>query len=231
MKPCHLPALGAALIVWFLHAAQAQAPQASAPLYVVGHIDVLASAKKAGMNLLKQFRESCRNESGTQRCEFAQRLEQQNQFVALEIWKDRAAFEAHRAAAATSQFHDRLRPMLAGPYDERVYAPVSVLPPQPLPGGRLTYAVTHIEVLAARANEAAALLTQMADTGRKATGNVLLEVVRQVDSSNQFSVVSVWTNRRLQDAFDMTAAMRQFRDKLQPMLGAPYDKRLFKVLD
>src|SRR5262245_27539776 len=77
--------------------AQAPAPQAdpNAPVYVVAYIDIVQASKAQAMNLLKQFRTSCAREEGNQRCEAAQRMEQQNEFVVLEIWKDQKSFQTH----------------------------------------------------------------------------------------------------------------------------------------
>ena len=65
-----------------------ETPNPDAPVYVVRYIDVLPSMKKAASAALKQVREACRTDPGNLRCEIAERLEQQNQFVVLEIWKD-----------------------------------------------------------------------------------------------------------------------------------------------
>ena len=77
----------------------AQAPPApevdpNAPVYVVAYIDVMPSLKNAAISAFKQFRDGCRKEEGNLRCEVVQRLEQPNQFVTLQIWKDRKSFDA-----------------------------------------------------------------------------------------------------------------------------------------
>jgi quinol monooxygenase YgiN len=118
--------------------ARAPAPPAADPaalVYVIGYIDVVTPAKAQAMTLLKQFRTACAREDGNQRCEIVQRMEQQNEFVTLEIWKDQAAFKAH-AAGAGAQLRERLKTLLASPYDERVHTGFSVLPPRDAPGGR-----------------------------------------------------------------------------------------------
>ena len=45
------------------------------------------------------------------------------------------------------------------------------------------------------------------------------------------SVVEVWPNRKVFETRGTTPTVVQFRNQLQPMLGALYDQRLYKILD
>jgi quinol monooxygenase YgiN len=216
--------------------AGAQAPAApnvdpNAPVYVVGYIDVMPTMKNAAISALKQFRDACRRWDGNLRCEVVQRLEQPNQFVTLQIWKDKAAFDASATNPAAAAIRDKLKPMLESPYDERVHNGLSVAAPQPTPGGRPSYVVTHVDVIPPRANDAVTLLSQMAEAGRKEPGNGRLEVLQQNNRPNHFTVVEIWPNRKVFEARGMTPGVIAYRNQLQPMAGALYDQRLYKVLD
>ncbi len=216
--------------------AGAQAPAAEtvdpdAPIYVVRYIDVLPSMKKAASAALKQVREACRADPGNLRCEIAERLEQQNQFVVLEIWKDQKALDAHGTNAAATAAHDKIKPMLESPYDVRIHRGLSVAPPQSPPSGRITYAVTHVDVIPPRAADAVTLLTKMAEASRNEPGNGRLEVLQQLNRLNHFSVVEIWPNRKVFENHAASPAIIAFRNELQPMAGALYDQRLYKVPD
>jgi|EndMetStandDraft_3_1072993.scaffolds.fasta_scaffold357885_1 quinol monooxygenase YgiN len=237
MMPLKLLLTGAIVsaVVSAVSMANAQTPPATpnpnAPVYVVGYIDVAQASKSQAMTLLKQFRTSCAKEEGNQRCEVAQRMEQQNEFVVLEVWKDQKSFQGHSTGPG-AQFRDRLKPMLTSPYDERVHTALSVTPPQPAPAGRIVYTVTHIDVIPPRLSEAAPLLTPMAEASRKDPGNARFEVLQQLaPRTNHFSFVEIWLNKRQLEAHQALPRTVQFRDKLQPLLGALYDERLYKVLD
>jgi quinol monooxygenase YgiN len=214
----------------------AQAPPApatdpNAPVYVVGYIDVMPSAKNSVISAFKQFRDACRKEEGNLRCEVVQRLEQPNQFVTLQIWKDKNSFDAHASTPAATALRDKLRPLLESPYDERIHRGLSVAPPQPTPSGRPTYVVTHVDVIPPRADDAVALLGQLADATRKEPTNNRFEVLQQTNRANHFSVVELWPNRKVFEARAATPGVIQFRNQLQPMAGALYDQRLYKILD
>jgi quinol monooxygenase YgiN len=215
-------------------AAQAPAtetPNPDAPIYVVRYIDVLPSIKKAVNTALKQFRETCRADPGNLRCEIVERLEQPNQFVVLEIWKDQKAFDAHDTNATATAAHDKIKPMLESPYDVRIHRGLSVAPPQSPPSGRMTYVVTHVDVIPPRAADAVTLLTKMAETSRNDAGNGRLEILQQLNRPNHFSVVEIWPNRKIFESHAASPAIIAFRNELQPMTGALYDQRLYKVLD
>jgi quinol monooxygenase YgiN len=208
-----------------------ETPNPDAPIYVVRYIDVLPSMKKAANTALKQLREACRTDPGNLRCEIAERLEQPNQFVVLEIWKDQKALDAHTTNATASAAHDKIKPMLESPYDVRVHRGLSVVPPQSPPSGRITYAVTHVDVIPPRAADAVTLLTKMAESSRNDPANGRLEVLQQLNRPNHFSVVEIWPNRKIFENHAASPAIIAFRNELQPMTGALYDQRLYKVPD
>ncbi len=209
----------------------AETPNPDAPIYVVRYIDVLPWMKKAASSALKQLREACRTETGNLRCEVVERLEQPNQFVVLEIWKDQKAFDANGSSPATTVAYDKMKPMLESPHDVRIHRGLSVVPPQPPPSGRITYVVTHVDVIPPRAADAVTLLTKMAEASRNDAGNGRLEVLQQLNRPNHFSVVEIWPNRKIFENHAASPTIVQFRDELQPMAGALYDQRLYKVLD
>lgn len=230
MKP--LAVLVSVAWIGLTQTAQAQAPTSSpnAPVYVVTYVDALPPAKNAAIALLKQARDACRKEEGNARCEFVQRMERQNQFALLEIWQSQKAFDAHTVAAAP--WRDKLKPMLNSPLDQRLHTGLAIQPPQPPPGGRIVYVVTHIDADPSRADDAAAQLTRMAEAGRRDAGAGRLEVLQQLaPQPHHFTLVEIWTNRKVLEAHQMTSAYIQYRDVLQATLDAPYDERLFKVPD
>jgi len=232
MMPVKLLLIGAVLLAAVNGtAANAQETDANAPVYVVGYISVAQASKPQAMNLLKQFRAACAKESGNLRCETVQRMEQQNEFAVLEIWKDAKSLQAHHAGPG-AQLARRLKPMLTSPYDERAHTALAAPAPHPPPTGRVVYAVTHVDIAPAGLSEATALFKLMADASRKDAGNGRFEVLQQTAPlSNQFTFVEIWSNKRLLENHQALPRTVQFREKLQPLMGTLYDERLFKVLD
>ena len=93
------------------------------------------------------------------------------------------------------------------------------------------YAVTHVDIAGGGDLSAPIkMLREFAADARKDAGCVRFEVIQQVDRLNHFTIVSVWRTR---DAFEShTAAQytKQFRQKIQPFLGSPFDERLHSLL-
>jgi quinol monooxygenase YgiN len=209
----------------------APAPDPNAPVYVVGYIDIMPAQKNAAIAVFRQYIPACRREDGNQRCEIVQRMEQQNEFAILQVWRDQKAYQTHLAGPA-AQMRDRVKPMLASPYDQRPQTGLAVLPPAPPPPGRVVYAIAHVDVLPARADEFAGMMRQFADGARKEPGNGRFEVLRQyAPRLNHFTLIEIWSNKRTLEAHQVQPATIQFRERLQPALGGLYDERLYKVLD
>jgi quinol monooxygenase YgiN len=93
------------------------------------------------------------------------------------------------------------------------------------------YVVTHIDVLGQNgAAEAAKMLHQFAVDSRNDQGSVRFEVLRDPDRLNHFTMVEVWRTRQDFESHLAASHTRAFREKLQPLLGSPFDERLHKLL-
>ena len=93
------------------------------------------------------------------------------------------------------------------------------------------YVVTHVDVLGQNgAAEAAKMLHQFAIDSRNDQGSVRFEVLRDPDRLNHFTIVEVWRTRQDFESHLAADHTKAFREKLQPMLGSPFDERLHKLL-
>ena len=93
------------------------------------------------------------------------------------------------------------------------------------------YVVTHVDVLGPNgAAEAAKMLHQFAADSRNDQGSLRFEVLRDPDRLNHFTMVEVWRTRQDFESHLAEGHTKAFREKLQPMLGSPFDERLHKLL-
>jgi quinol monooxygenase YgiN len=92
------------------------------------------------------------------------------------------------------------------------------------------YVVTYVDVYPNFAADAVKLLTQFRDASLKDEGAVRFEVLRDVGRPNHMAIVEVWSSRQAYEAHRMQPHSRDFREKLQPMLGSPFDERLYNSL-
>ena len=93
------------------------------------------------------------------------------------------------------------------------------------------YVVTHVDVLGPNgAAEAAKILHEFAADSRKDQGSVRFEVLREPNRLNHFTIVEVWRTQQDFESHLAASHTKAFRERLQPMLGSPFDERLHKLL-
>lgn len=88
------------------------------------------------------------------------------------------------------------------------------------------FIVTHIDVMPNFADGAYAAIQKYADQSRKEAGAVSVEGLVQDGRPNHFTIVEIWLSREAFEAHSGQAHVHEFRNTLQPMLGAPFDERL-----
>ncbi len=221
-----LLALGGAMTALAASAAQAQ----DTTLYTATYVELVPTAAKQAATLLKTYRDAGRKDAGNTQLEVVQRLDRPSQFVVLGVWKDKAAFDTHVAAAHSKQLAEKLPPLFASPNDERQHNVLTVAASKAAAKGAI-FVVTHVDVPPPRKDELLPLLNQLAAEGRKEAGNLRFDIWQQGNRPNHFTVVEAWTGQKAYDAHVMAAHTKQFRAKLTPMTGALYDERLYAALN
>src|SRR5690242_12207770 len=73
----------------------------NAPVYVVTYFEAGAPAVSQTAALSRQFADASRKQPGNLNFEAFQEIGRPSRFAVLETWRDKAAFEAHQAAADT----------------------------------------------------------------------------------------------------------------------------------
>ena len=92
------------------------------------------------------------------------------------------------------------------------------------------YVVSYMEATPAAKDQAADLLRRLAKVSRKDAGSVRFEVLQRIGYPDQFAVLEVWEDLKAQEAHGAAAHTQLFREKLKPLLRAPYDERPHIVL-
>jgi len=88
--------------------------------------------------------------------------------------------------------------------------------------------VAHLDVARTALDRALGLLHTYETTSRQQTGNLDVEVLRQVSNPNHFTVVESWASRDAYNAHISSDAAREFHKQLDPLLGSPHDERLYR---
>jgi quinol monooxygenase YgiN len=92
------------------------------------------------------------------------------------------------------------------------------------------YVVSYFEATPAAKDQAADMVRRLSELSRKDPGNVRFEVLQRIGHPDQFALVEVWEDQKAQEAHGVAAHTQLFREKLKPLLRAPYDERPHIVL-
>jgi len=204
---------------------------AAEPTYVATYLDVKSASVNAGAGLTRQHVRATRAEAGNLRINAFQEIGRSNRFVVIETWTDPAAFAKHEKAAHTIEFRRKLKIIHRSPYDQRVTHGFAVDPTPAVPGPNALYVVSHVDVPGAQRHDAERVLKQLFQSSHAGPGQVRFDIYQQDDPrANHFMMFVVWSSRRAFEDYADTPQWLQFREALAPLLGAPYDERLYRLL-
>jgi quinol monooxygenase YgiN len=98
--------------------------------------------------------------------------------------------------------------------------------------GKNVYVVIHVDIAGTPAivAEATRLLREFAADSQKDPGVVRFELLIQDGRLNHFTLEEVWQTREAFEAHSAAEHTKRFREKIQPMLGSPFDERLHTLL-
>jgi quinol monooxygenase YgiN len=87
------------------------------------------------------------------------------------------------------------------------------------------FVVSHVDLIPEGLAAAKPALLQYAADSRKDPGALRIELLEQADRPNHFTIVSVWASEKAFNAHLAAPHTKEFRAKIQPALGSPFDER------
>jgi quinol monooxygenase YgiN len=108
-------------------------------------------------------------------------------------------------------------------------AAVPALAPAQAKQEKPLHVVTYIDVFPQFTAGATTILHQFGADSLK-DGATRFEVLQDTMRTNHLMIVEVWPTRQAYDKHLMADHSKSFREKLQPMLGSPFDERLSYLL-
>jgi quinol monooxygenase YgiN len=212
-------------------AAQAQAQAGPDAIYGVTSLDVAASAAGQGVAILKQYRDAARKQAGNSGVELLQEIGRPNRFIIFETWQDQSAYDANEKSAQTAGLRDQLKPIAGAPYDRRDYHVISVGPAKPAASDAV-YMQVHLDVFPPGLTPTLAAVKLVAEAARKGEGNLRYDVVQSVKQPlSHMTLFGAWQSRKDFDDYEKSAYGRRFRDTVGPLLGSPFDDRLYAAIN
>ena len=230
-KPVLRLMAGLAFLVAGAAASAARAQAGPDAIYGVTSLDVAPGAVDQGIAILKQYRDAGRQQAGNLGVDLLQEVDWPNRFVVYETWKDHSDYDANEKASRTAELRSKLAPITGAPFDRRDYHVISVGPAKAAPAGAISMQV-HLDVFPPGLAPALAAVKQVAEEARKGEGNLRYDVVQSVKiNTSHMTLFGTWQNRKAFDDYEMSAYGRRFREAVGPLLGSPFDDRLYVTIN
>jgi len=199
-------------------------------LYIATYIDIKRDFTTEGIALLVLYRDS-RSRGGGGSINVLRESSRPNRFAIIESCKDQSAFDVRERAEQTLQFRTELKAIHSSPYDQRVHIGFAVSTSTGPTTRDSLCVVTHVDVPPPRREETEVLLKRLAEESRNDEGNIRYDVFQQMPPrTNHFTIFAAWKDAEAFESHEIKPHRLGFREALWPLLGAPYDERLYKPL-
>jgi quinol monooxygenase YgiN len=222
---------GLVIAVAIMTASAAWAQAAPDTVYALTTFDVSPSATLQTIALLKQYRDTARKQAGNISVDLLQETGFSNRFAIHESWSNRSAYDANEKAPQMAALRDGLKPLAGAPLDRRTYRPLSIGPIRNAGGGGAVYMVLFLDVFPPGLVPTLAAVKGAAVAARKGEGNLRYDVEQGAGLGNHMIFYAAWQNRDDFDSYEKSDDARHLRDVVGPLLGSPYDDRLYALFD
>jgi quinol monooxygenase YgiN len=91
--------------------------------------------------------------------------------------------------------------------------------------------ITHVDVDPQFVDQALPVLDTFVSDSASDPGVQTFALLSQSPTPNHFQLIEVFANRQAFDAHVSTQHTLDFRNDLQPFIGAPYDERLYQFFN
>ena len=227
-----------AMVVFLLVAAFARfaspvGAQSDQLQYVVIYGEFKPADTEAGGRVLDELAAQGLASVGVVRFDVLQQVDRRNFFALFEIWSSAQTLAAFESSAATQAIFNRLAPLLAAPLDARDGTLLEgvVNPRSRHAESRQIFVITHVDVDPQFVGQALAVLDTFVSDSARDPEVQTFALLSQAPTLNHFQLIEVFANRQAFDAHVSAEHTLDFRNELQPFIGAPYDERRYKFVN
>ena len=201
------------------------------PSYVLTYLEFAPESVIAAMTAMRTYRDVSRRETGARTVDIYQETGHPHRFILREIWQDRAAYDRHAMASSTSNFNAAIKPIHFGPPAVGVHIEYWTSPAKPT-GANDVFVISHIDVGGNNVPRLKGLLDTLGPATASDVGLVRYEILDEVPAhANHFRFFEQWSSEANWATHHTSAHARAFRDGVTPILGTPYDQRLYRLVN
>jgi quinol monooxygenase YgiN len=202
--------------------------------YVVTYVEFKPADTKEGGRVLDDLASHALASVGVIRFDVLQQVGRRNFFALFEIWSSAETFAAFQSSSATQAIFTQLAPLLEAPLDERdgVLLAGTVDPRSRHAESRQIFVITHVDIDPQFVPDPAVpVLDTFVSDSASDPGVQTFALLSQAGTTNHFQLIEVFANRQAFNAHVSAQHTLDFRNDIQPFIGAPYDERLYHFAD
>jgi quinol monooxygenase YgiN len=206
---------------------------------ILTFIEVRGDAVDRARNILERYEETLRRDGHALRVETLEEIARPERFVILE--SATRADELTGPEASARETLASLNDFLTAPPDRRANRDFTDVPAESAPASSTNvaspprssselYAIAHLDIGPPDQARGVEALRRFVDAARRSPGNLRFEAWQQSNRPNHFNLIASWTSRSKLDAFTVGTAAREYRASVAPLIGSPYDQRLYRIV-
>jgi quinol monooxygenase YgiN len=195
--------------------------------YVVVYVEFKPADTKAGGRLLDDLAAQALASAGVIRFDVLQQVDRPNLFALFEIWSSAQTFAAFQSSSATQAILTQLTPLLGAPLDERD-GNLLAGTVDPRDAKSRIFVITHVDIDPQFVDQARPLLDTFVSDSASDVGVQTFALLSQTPTTNHFQLIEAFTKQKAFDAHVSAQHTLDFRNGIQPFIGAPYDERLYQ---
>jgi len=201
--------------------------------FVVIYVEFKPADTKAGGQVLEELAGRALASSGVVRFDVLQQIDRQNFFALFEIWTNAQTFSAFQNSSTTQSILTQLTPLLEAPLDQRPgnLLTGAVNPRSQHAQARQIFVITHVDVDPQNVPQARPLLDTFVDDSLNDPGAQTFALLSQAPTLNHFQLVETFANLKAFEDHLSAQHTVDFRTNIDPLLGAPYDERLYQFVN
>ena len=201
--------------------------------FVVVYVEFKPANARAGGDVLQQLDAHAEDSAGVIRFDVLQQIDRPNFFALFDVWSDAQTFEDFQNSSETQAILTQLTPLLEAPLDQRPgnLLTGTVNPRSRHAQARQIFVITHVDVDPQFVPQAQPLLNTFVADSLNDPGVQTFALLSQTPTANHFQLIEVFANRQAFNAHVSAQHTLDFRNDIQPFIGAPYDERLYHFAD
>ena len=217
---------GLAILLAALMGQPVQAQSGDQSIMGVTAVNVSPAFVSKTMELLRGYRDAAARQPGAAEIVMLQEIHWPNRFIIYESWSGQINYDDNEKSPQTTKLRDELR-AIDGSIDRRNTQVISIDTPRPAPPDSV-YVHLHLDVFPPGLAATLEAGRAVAKAARSQPDNFRYDVTQSVKPPvSHTTFLAVWSNLESYNSYQNSKYARQFRETIGPLLGSPFDERIY----